>query len=252
MNKNKTKIEWSEKSWNPITGCDKISSGCKNCYAERISDKLYSNGVKKYEKNFKVTMHPSYLNEPYSWLFPQIVFVNSMSDLFHKDVPEYFVKEMFKVMNDTMYHSYMILTKRPERLLDLNKRLNWTSNIMMGVSVENQQVVDRIEALKSTDAVTKFVSFEPLLGPLTDLDLEGIDWVVVGGESGPYARQMKEEWALGLLEQCKNAGIPFFFKQWGTWGQDGVKRNRWANGNELGGRTYNEYPEFLVDKHFNY
>lgn len=246
------KIEWSQESWNPVTGCDKVSAGCKNCYAERIADKLYGYGVKKYRNNFKVTMHPSHLNDPYKWMFPKIVFVNSMSDLFNKYVPEHFVKDVFKVMNDTLYHTYKILTKRPERLIDLNNKLNWTSNITMGVSVENQEVANRIEALRSTDAAMKFISFEPLLGSVTNLNLEGIDWVVVGGESGTTARKMEEEWVLGILEQCKKAGIPFFFKQWGTWGPDGIKRNRWLNGNVLKGKTYNEYPEILIEKHFNY
>jgi len=248
----KGKIEWSEKSWNPVTGCDKISSGCKNCYAERISDGLFRKGVKKYQNRFKITEHPSYLNEPYTWMFPKIVFVNSMSDLFHKDVSDHFIEKVFKVMNDTKLHTYKILTKRENRLLELNKKLNWTENIAMGVSVENQEVVHRIDGLRRTDAVMKFVSFEPLLGPVTGLNLEGIDWVVVGGESGPNARKMEGEWALELLEQCKKAGVPFFFKQWGTWGPDGVKRNRWANGNVLGGRIYNEYSAVIIDKHFNY
>jgi protein gp37 len=250
--KKKTKIEWSEESWNPITGCDKVSAGCKNCYAARISNNLHGYGVKKYRNGFKVTMHPDSLNEPYLWMFPKIIFVNSMSDLFHSDVPEDFIKKVFEVMNDTLYHTYIILTKRPERLLELNEKLNWTFNIVMGVSVENQDVVDRIDDLRKTDAITKFISFEPLLGPLTGLNVEGVDWVVVGGESGPNARPMKKNWALEILEHCTKLGTPYFFKQWGTWGSDGVKRNRWTNGNELNGRVYNEYPKFIVEKHFNF
>ena len=252
VKKKRTKIEWSEESWNPITGCDKVSAGCKNCYAASISNNLQGYGIKKYRNGFKVTLHPDYLNEPYTWMFPKIIFVNSMSDLFHIDVPEEFIKKVFKVMNDTLYHTYIILTKRTEKLIELNERINWTPNIVMGVSVENQDVVERIDALRKTDATTKFISFEPLLGPLSDLNLEGIDWVVAGGESGQNARRMKEDWALGILEQCVKADIPFFFKQWGTWGSDGVKRNRWANGNDLKGRTYNEYPKLIVEKHFNY
>lgn len=229
-------IEWTEMTWNPTTGCTKISSGCKFCYAEIMSKRLQAMGVEKYKDNFEVRTHPDSLNIPYTWKHSKVVFVNSMSDLFHKDIPLGFIQQVFDVMNDNPQHVFQVLTKRAERLLELHKELKWTHNIWMGVSVENSKVRSRIDLLRETNARVKFLSLEPLLGPLSGLNLDKIDWVIVGGESGHNPRPMKPDWVLDIQEQCEKAGSAFFFKQWGG-------KNKKANGRLLNGRTYDEMPE---------
>jgi len=233
-----TKIEWTESTWNPTTGCTKISSGCKNCYAERMAKRLKAMGTPKYSKGFKVAIHDDCLNEPYSWKKPKVIFVNSMSDLFHEDIPFYFIEKVFKVMNDNPQHIFQVLTKRAELLLEYSPRLNWTSNIWMGVSVEDENAKRRIDYLRNTIAAVKFLSCEPLISDLGKINLENINWVIVGGESGPKSRQIKEDWVLDIYSQCKSADIPFFFKQWG-----GVNKKK--NGKELQGEIYHEMPEII-------
>jgi len=231
-----TKIEWTKTVWNPVTGCSKISPGCKNCYAEVFARRLQAMGIGKYKAGFRLTLHPEELNKPYGWKRPSIIFVNSMSDLFHEDIPVSFIKKVFEVMNDNSHHIFQILTKRAEVLLeyDAQEQLNWTDNIWMGVSVENQDYVYRIELLKRTSAKIKFVSFEPLLGPIS-ANLKGIDWVIVGGESGPKARPIKVEWVRRIRDNCQELGIPFFFKQWGG-------RNKKKSGRILDGKIWSEMP----------
>jgi protein gp37 len=228
-------IEWTEMTWNPTTGCSKISAGCKFCYAEVMSKRLQAMGIQKYQDAFAVRMHPNTLKIPYSWKKPKVVFVNSMSDLFHTDVTTEFILEVFKVMNDNPIHTFQVLTKRAERLLDLDAILTWSPNIWMGVSVENDKVRDRIDFLAQTNAHIKFLSLEPLLGPLHQLNLKQIDWVIVGGESGHKPRNMEEDWVLDIQNQCEIAKVPFFFKQWGG-------KNKKANGRLLNSRTYDEMP----------
>jgi protein gp37 len=229
-------IEWTEMTWNPTTGCDKISAGCKFCYAEVMSKRLQAMGVEKYKDNFEVRTHEEALNIPYTWKNSKVVFVNSMSDLFHKEVPLDFIKKVFKVMNDNPQHVFQVLTKRAERLLELHTKLKWTHNIWMGVSVENDKVINRIDYLRRTNARVKFLSLEPLLGPLPSLNLNSIDWVIVGGESGRKPRPMDPEWVLEIQEQCSRNEVAFFFKQWGG-------KNKKAAGRILNGRTYDEMPE---------
>lgn len=229
-------IEWTEMTWNPTTGCTKVSSGCKFCYAEIMSKRLMMMGVDKYKDNFKVRTHESALEMPYKWKSAKIVFVNSMSDLFHPEVPLDFIKKVFKVMNDNPRHVFQVLTKRAERLFELHKELKWTHNIWMGVSVEDKRVVSRIDFLRETGAKTKFLSLEPLLGELKNLNLENIDWVIVGGESGHNPRPMDADWVIDIQEQCSKSDVSFFFKQWGG-------KNKKANGRILNGRTYDEMPE---------
>ena len=202
-------------TWNPTTGCDKISAGCKYCYAEVMSNRLQAMGVDKYKDAFSLRIHSAALNIPYTWRSPKTVFVNSMSDLFHKDIPLTFIKQVFDVMNDNPQHVFQVLTKRSDILLKYSSELRWGHNIWMGASVENQKVVHRIDDLRHTGARVKFLSCEPLIGPLPKINLSGIDWVIVGGESGHKARPMKEDWVLDILEQCKAADVKFFFKQWG-------------------------------------
>ena len=208
-------IEWTQMTWNPTTGCNKLSAGCKFCYAEVMSRRLKAMGMDKYKNGFKITVHPDSVNTPYEWKKPKTVFVNSMSDLFHKDVPLSFIKKVFKVMNDTPQHTYQILTKRGDVLLKHNDQLNWSENIWMGVSVENEKVTDRIDYLRQTSAYVKFLSLEPLIGPLPNLDLTNIHWAIVGGESGHKARPMKFEWVWNIKQQCEQQKVLFFFKQWG-------------------------------------
>lgn len=229
-------IEWTEMTWNPTTGCDKISAGCKFCYAEIMSRRLQAMGIEKYKDNFEVRTHEDALNIPYSWKQSKVVFVNSMSDLFHREVPLEFIKKVFKVMNENPQHIFQVLTKRSERLFELHTELRWTHNIWMGVSVENDKVRNRIDHLRDTNARVKFLSIEPLIGPLRNLNLEAIDWVIVGGESGHRPRPMNPEWALDIQEQCQRADVAFFFKQWGG-------KNKKAAGRLLNGRTYDEMPE---------
>ena len=231
-------IEWTEMTWNPTTGCDKISAGCKYCYAEVMARRLQAMGIEKYKDGFELRLHEDALQIPYEWKKPKVVFVNSMSDLFHKDVPLSFIQKIFDVMKDTPMHTYQVLTKRAERLYEIHHKLNWTTNIWMGVSVENDKVKDRIDFLRETNAKVKFLSCEPLIGPLTNLNLERIQWTIVGGESGRKARPMKESWVWDIRQQCADQGVAFFFKQWG-----GVNKKK--TGRELGGRTYDEMPILL-------
>ena len=213
----KSKIEWTETTWNPVTGCTKVSPGCKNCYAERMAKRLKAMGQKNYTNNFELTCHPHMLQKPLEWKKGNMVCVNSMSDLFHKEVPDSFIQSAFKIMTEATQHKFQVLTKRSERLYELNGNgnLDWRKNIWMGVSVENSEYLYRIDDLRKTDAAVKFLSLEPLLGPLPAMNLSGIDWVIVGGESGPGARPMREDWVEDIKNQCITAGIPFFFKQWG-------------------------------------
>jgi protein gp37 len=231
----KSKIEWTESTWNPVTGCTKISIGCRNCYAERFALRLKAAGSRNYSNGFRVTLHPHLLQTPLRWKQPRTIFVNSMSDLFHKDVPLEFILKIFDVMRRASHHRFQVLTKRSGRLLQLSPSLPWPPNVWMGVTIENTDCTYRIDNLRKTPAAIKFISFEPLLGPITDINLEGIDWVIVGGESGPGARLMKPQWATGIRDQCITAGIPFFFKQWG-----GINKKK--NGRTLDGRTWNQKP----------
>ena len=233
-----TRIEWTESTWNPITGCTKISAGCANCYAERMTKRLKAMGISKYSNGFKVTIHEDCLAEPYNWKKPKMVFVNSMSDLFHQDIPFDFIEKVFKVMNENPQHVFQVLTKRADLLLKYNPILNWTSNIWMGVTVEDYQAKRRIDFLRETNAAIKFLSCEPLISDLGILNLNKINWVIVGGESGPKARPVKEDWVLDIYQQCKNTDIPFFFKQWG-----GINKKK--NGKELQGEIYQEMPEII-------
>jgi protein gp37 len=228
-------IEWTESTWNPVTGCTKISAGCKHCYAERMARRLKAMGQANYAGGFKVALHEHALELPLTWKKPQTIFVNSMSDLFHKSVPLEFILKVFDVMNRAHWHQYQVLTKRAERLELLDKHLPWAPHIWMGVSVEDQDSAGRIDHLRRTGAQVKFVSFEPLIGPVTGLDLADIDWAIVGGESGPGARPMAEEWAVSLRDQCVKAKVAFFFKQWG-----GVQKKK--NGRLLEGKTWSEMP----------
>ncbi|MBN1476628.1 phage Gp37/Gp68 family protein [Candidatus Sumerlaeota bacterium] len=232
-------IEWTESTWNPVTGCTKISAGCKNCYAERMAKRLRAMGQRNYRNGFRVTLHEHALELPLRWKKPQVIFVNSMSDLFHRSVPTGYVHRVFDVMRQADWHQFQILTKRSERLLQIDPQLEWASNIWMGVSVENAVCCDRIDHLRETHAPVKFLSLEPLLGPIPDLDLRGIDWVIVGGESGPRSRPMDPAWVVDICDQCVRAGVPFFFKQWG-----GVNKKR--AGRLLEGRIWDEMPEMTT------
>ena len=230
-------IEWTESTWNPVTGCTKISAGCLHCYAERMAKRLQAMGQNRYKNGFKLTLHPEALNEPYHWKKPRVVFVNSMSDLFHEEIPIEFIQDVFSVMNDNKRHTFQILTKRSERLRELTPLLEWSENIWMGVTIENNDYVARADDLRTINAAIKFLSLEPLLGPVPDLELDGIDWIIVGGESGPGARTMKEEWVLDIKKKCDNKQkIPFFFKQWG-----GVNKKK--TGRLLQDKTWDNYPK---------
>ena len=235
-----TKIEWTESTWNPTTGCTKISLGCKHCYAERMAKRLQSMRIEKYKNGFELTLHPDVLNEPYSWRNPRSVFVNSMSDLFHEDMPFDYIQKVFKVMNENLRHTFQVLTKRSDILLEYSKHLYWSKNIWMGVTVESQQFTNRIYELRKTEAFVKFLSLEPLISEVKVLNLAEIDWVIVGGESGPGARKMKKEWVIQIKEQCIEQNVPFFFKQWG-----GINKKK--TGRLLEGRTWDEMPIEPVD-----
>lgn len=228
-------IEWTEATWNPLTGCDKISPGCTHCYAERMSLRLKLMGQPNYRNGFEVTLHPHALELPLKWKKPQRIFVNSMSDLFHKEVPAEFIQKVFATMRSASWHRFQILTKRSDRLAELSASIDWPANVWQGVSVESAEYAFRIDHLRSTGAAVRFLSVEPLLGPIPELDLTNIHWVIVGGESGPGARSMDEAWVLEIRDQCKEAGVPFFFKQWG-----GVNKKK--TGRELEGRTWDEMP----------
>lgn len=231
----KTSIEWTEATWNPVTGCTKISPGCKHCYAERMALRLQMMGQPNYVNGFKPTLHEHLLALPLSWRKPQMIFVNSMSDLFHEQVPVRFILRVFDVMRRASWHTFQVLTKRAERLLQLDSKVDWPPNVWMGVSVESERYTFRIDHLRQTHARVKFLSLEPLLRPLPGLDLRGIHWVIVGGESGPGARPMKKEWVTDIRDQCLDSGVSFFFKQWG-----GVNKKR--AGRLLEGRTWDELP----------
>ncbi|MDY7010926.1 MAG: phage Gp37/Gp68 family protein [Planctomycetota bacterium] len=231
----KTSIEWTESTWNPVTGCTKVSPGCMNCYAERMAYRLQAMGQPNYVNGFKLTVHENALELPLRWKRQQVIFVNSMSDLFHEDVPTDFILRVFNVMTLARRHVFQVLTKRSENLLSLDSQLSWTKNIWMGVSVENADYTYRIDDLRRTGAAVKFLSLEPLLGALPDLDLSGIDWVIVGGESGPHARPMNESWVLDIRDQCEEADVPFFFKQWG-----GINKKK--AGRMLDNRTWDDMP----------
>lgn len=230
-----TKIEWTESTWNPVTGCSKISSGCKNCYACTLAKRLKAMGNSRYVNGFNITLHEDLINTPLTWKKPKHIFVNSMSDLFHEDIPLDFIKRVFETMNKAHWHTFQILTKRSERLLEVADKLAWTSNIWQGVTVESQQYVYRIEHLKHIPSTIKFISFEPLLSSIHDISFDGINWVIVGGESGYGARPMEEKWVLDIKNICEQYNTPFFFKQWGGF-------NKKRAGRLLQGRTWDEYP----------
>ncbi|NYE57756.1 DUF5131 family protein [Carboxydothermus ferrireducens] len=232
-------IEWTEASWNPVTGCTKISAGCQNCYAERLANRLKIIGIPRYKNGFKVTVHEDVLDYPFKWKKPRMIFVNSMSDLFHEKVPEEFIIRVFNVMNLATHHTFQVLTKRPERALKIADRLKWTENIWFGVTVENFKAKDRIKILQEIPAKIRFLSCEPLLEPLYELNLSGIHWVIVGGESGPGARPIEADWVRDILKQCQKQNVPFFFKQWG-----GTRKRK--NGRLLDGKIWSQYPEFAM------
>ncbi len=230
-----SKIEWTESTWNPVTGCTKISAGCANCYAERMANRLQAMGQPNYREGFAVQCHESALDLPLRWRKPRTIFVNSMSDLFHESIPADFIHRVFSVMQAAPQHQFQVLTKRADRLASLAPTLPWPKNVWMGVTVENQACTWRIDHLRKTNAAVKFLSIEPLLGPLRKLNFTGIDWVIVGGESGPGARRMEEEWVLGIKKQCDSFSVPFFFKQWG-----GVQKKK--AGRLLDGRIWDAMP----------
>lgn len=228
-------IEWTEATWNPVTGCTKISPGCAHCYAERMAKRLQAMGQRNYTKGFELTLQEQMLELPLRWKRSKRIFVNSMSDMFHADVPVEFIQKAFDVMRRANHHQYQVLTKRSDRLLALDSRLDWLPHIWMGVSVESARFQHRVDDLRNTHAHVKFLSLEPLLGPLSNLDLRSIDWVIVGGESGPHARPMNPSWVSDIRDQCRDAGVAFFFKQWG-----GVFKSR--TGRDLEGRTWDQMP----------
>lgn len=228
-------IEWTESTWNPVTGCTKISLGCQNCYAERLAVRLRAMGQPNYAKGFRVALHPHVLGLPLTWKRPRMVFVNSMSDLFHEEVPLAFIQQVFDTMRQADWHQYQILTKRSKRLVELAPLLQWPPHVWMGVTVESAEYISRIDDLRATNAAIRFLSLEPLLGPIPDIDLTGIDWVIVGGESGRGARPMKECWALDVRDQCLAVDVSFFFKQWGG-------SNKKKAGRTLRGRTWDQIP----------
>jgi protein gp37 len=240
-----TAIEWTDATWNPVTGCTKISSGCANCYAERLALRLQAMGNPSYKNGFSVSLHEDMLELPFRWKKPQAIFVNSMSDLFHEDIPVEFIERIFNTMRQAKWHRFQILTKRAERMLELSPQLPWARNIWMGVTVESSNHVSRIENLKKTGASVKFLSLEPLLGPLPNLQLNGIDWVIVGGESGPRARPIYEEWVIDIKNQCQKQEVPFFFKQWGG-------TNKKKAGRILEGRTWSETPALLPNAQLSF
>ena len=246
-----TKISWTEETWNPITGCTPISTGCKNCYAESTAQWLQKERKPKYRNGFELTLHEDALNEPKHWQKPRIVFVCSMSDIFHKAVPFDFIDKIMAVISSTPWHTYQILTKRAERMAEYFSTRAIPSNVWLGVTVEAQSTKNRIDILRELKAPIRFLSCEPLVEDLGELNLENIDWIIVGGESVPHAyhkaRPMKEEWVLSIKEQCDKQGTLFYFKQWGTWGSDGVARKTEKNGEELGGKLYDARPH--VNRH---
>jgi len=237
-----SRIEWTESTWNPVTGCTKISAGCHNCYAARMAERLKAMGQANYSRGFEVTLHEQALDLPLKWKKPQTVFVNSMSDLFHESIPADFIERVFDVMLRANWHTFQVLTKRAERMAGFASSLQWPRNVWMGVTVENASCVDRIDFLRQVPAAVRFISMEPLLSAIDSVDLDGIDWVIVGGESGPGARPMERDWVTSILRQCRAAGVPFFFKQWG-----GVNKKR--AGRLLDGRTWNQMPAADIRRH---
>lgn len=241
-----SKIEWTEHTWNPISGCTKVSPGCKHCYAESMANRLKAMNTKGYENGFKLTLQPDKLNQPLNRKKPTKYFVNSMSDLFHEKVPIEYIEKVFAVIDQCPQHIFQILTKRSNRMLQYFQKHSVPQNAWIGVTVEDRRYgVPRIDDLRQISATIRFLSVEPLLEDIGEIDLTNIHWVIVGGESGNKARPMKPEWALNVQKQCKAQGAAFFFKQWGTWGADGIKRNKKINGRTLVGRTFNEYPIVL-------
>lgn len=232
-------IEWTGATWNPTTGCTKISPGCSRCYAEKMAKRLEAMGRPKYRNGFQLTLHDRTLALPLRWKKPRIIFVNSMSDLFHRDVPLDFIRQVFAVMEQASWHTFQVLTKRSERLAELNEELPWPPNVWMGVSVESERYLSRIDDLRTTAAAVRFLSLEPLLGPLPHLLLDGIHWVIVGGESGPRSRPMQPQWVTDIRDQCIQSSVPFFFKQWGGF-------NKKAAGRILEGRTWDEMPSLVM------
>lgn len=235
-------IEWTQATWNPVTGCSKVSPGCAHCYAEAFAERFRGVRGHPYEMGFDITLREDRLDLPLRWKSPRLIFVNSMSDLFHEEVPDAFIRGVFATMRDAAQHTFQVLTKRPERAAHLSPSLPWPENVWMGTSVENQRWTSRIEALRQIPAQVRFLSCEPLLGPLA-LDLEGIHWVIVGGESGPRARRMRPEWAHAVRLQCHEAGVPFFFKQWGAWNEAGKRVGKGKAGRDLLGRTWDSMPK---------
>jgi len=235
----KSHIEWTEATWNPVTGCTKISAGCKNCYAERLSRRLHAMGNHRYRNGFQITLHEDALNLPKQWKSPKVIFVNSMSDLFHRDVPLEYIQKVFRTMRECPHHTFQILTKRSARLRQLAPSLKWPHNVWMGVSVEDEKALFRVNDLREVPATVRFLSCEPLIGPLNGLDLENIQWVIVGGESGPNCRPMDISWVRQIYKVCRKAEVPFFFKQWG-----GVRKD--LTGRLLGGKVYDEMPPLKI------
>ncbi len=233
----KSKIEWTEATWNPTTGCTKVSTGCTNCYAERLSLQLHDRGIKKYRNKFELTLHPDTLEIPLKWKTPKRIFVNSMSDLFHAGIPLDYIDRVFNIMEKAHWHQFQILTKRPQRMHEyINGDWGHTlDNVWLGTSIENESWKSRIDYLRATDAKIRFLSCEPLLGPLPNMNLFGIHWVIVGGESGPGHRPIKAEWVREIRDQCIDQEVPFFFKQWGG-------PTPKSGGRELDGKIYSEYP----------
>lgn len=234
-------IEWTDATWNPVTGCTKISPGCKNCYAERMAKRLHSMGQDRYRNCFQVTLQHDLISQPQKWTKPKTIFVNSMSDLFHKNVPFSFIKEIFQTMKNTPWHTYQILTKRAHRLEQVAEKLEWSKNIWVGVSVEGQNFTDRIHHLKNVPAHVRFLSIEPLVSPINNLPLERVDWVIVGGESGPHARPLEAEWVRTIRDICLQEHVPFFFKQWG-----GTRKT--VTGRILDGKKWDQFPSHYNNK----
>ena len=247
----KSKIEWTEQTWNPSAGCSKISQGCNNCYAETMAKRLQGTGVVGYENGFKFNVVPSRLNDPFKRKKATVYFVNSMSDIFHENMPVDYLDRIFKVIEDTPHHTYQILTKRAERMCQYLSVREIPKNIWLGVTVDNRKEgLPRIDKLRNLNAKVLFLSVEPLLEDLGKMNLENIDWVIVGGESGNKARPMDKEWVINIKQQCETEGIAFFFKQWGTWGEDKIKRNKKLNGKELEGKIWQQYPE-IIEQQFS-
>lgn len=238
----KSDIEWTNATWNPVTGCDKVSAGCAHCYAERFAERFRGVSNHPFKQGFDLKLWPARLELPLTWKSPKVIFVNSMSDLFHKDIPLRFIQKTFNVMRQAHWHTFQVLTKRAERLEEISSKLSWAPNIWMGVSVETDKFTYRIDHLRKTQAQVKFLSLEPLLGPLPNLKLKKIDWAIVGGESGPGARPMDGSWVLDIKSQCEKTKVPFFFKQWG-----GVWKKK--NGRTLQGRTWNQMPNHMNITH---